>query len=215
MKKLSIYIMAIASMGLAMTSCNKEEGTIPESITANIEENEILNDTKVHQSGEAFVYLWDEGDMVRFIDANNYAAKYKAARLAPRAHFDFVQNINSGRVFNPNNGPIVGIYPWNAGDNPGAFTMPKVQNSNSGEIYKHFPLYAEEPMSPDYEFKNLLGVAKSLLPLMSLLIAFLSLPIRLSMVTSPLTWLPVPTILRLSSPRLPAKTMAMVQRPTL
>ena len=160
MKKLSIYIMAIASMGLAMTSCNKEEATIPESITANIEENEILNDAKVHQNGEAFMYLWDEGDMVRFIDNNNYAAKYKAARLAPRAHFDFVQNINTGRVFNPNNGPIVGIYPWNISDNPGSFTMPKVQNSNSGEVYKQFPLYAEEPMSPNYEFKNLCGVAK-------------------------------------------------------
>ncbi len=160
MKKLSVYIMAIASMGIAMTSCNKEENTVAEPITVTLEENEILNDAKVHQMGETYTYYWDEGDQIRFIDQNGYAAIYKATRMAPRAEFDFVQNVNTSRPFDRSNGPIIGIYPWNVGVNAGAFTMPKVQNSVAGELYKDFPLYAEQPLNPSYEFKNLCGVAK-------------------------------------------------------
>ena len=160
MKKLSVYIMAIASMGLAITSCNKEESTVADTISVSLEENEILNDAKVHQMGETFTYYWDEGDRIRFIDQNGYAAIYKATRMAPRAEFDFVQNTNPSRQFDRTNGPIIGIYPWNTGVTAGIFTMPKVQNSNAGELYKGFPLYAEQPLNPSYEFKNLCGVAK-------------------------------------------------------
>ena len=109
MKKLSVYIMAIASMGIAMTSCNKEENTVAEPITVSLEENEILNDAKVHQVGETYTYYWDEGDKIRFIDQNGYAAIFEAVRMAPRAEFDFVQNVNTSRPMVPSLVSILGM----------------------------------------------------------------------------------------------------------
>ena len=160
MKKLSVYIFAIAAMGMAMTSCNKEEGNAPDSISINLEDNEVLNDMKVHQNGEGLAFYWDRGDRIRFIDQNGNGAIYSANTTAALATFDFVQNINTALPFNSELGPIVGIFPWDGAVSARRISLPTVQNSVSGEIYKHFPLYAEEPLKPGYLFRNLCGIAK-------------------------------------------------------
>ena len=78
MKKLSVYMLAFAAMGLAMTSCNKDERTDYDNISVNVEENEIMNDVKIHQNGNSPVNYWDEGDRIRFIDQNGNGAIFAA-----------------------------------------------------------------------------------------------------------------------------------------
>ena len=58
MKKLTICAIAIAALAMTMTSCKKNEATIPDSINVTVEENEILNDMKTHLVGTQL--FWDE-----------------------------------------------------------------------------------------------------------------------------------------------------------
>ena len=160
MKKLSVYMLAFAAMGLAMTSCNKDERTDYDNISVNVEENEIMNDVKIHQNGNSPVNYWDEGDRIRFIDQNGNGAIFAARTSTAIAHFQFIQNINTARAFDQDNGPIIGIFPWDGAVSARRIDLPTVQNSENGEIFKHFPLYAEEPLRPGYLFRNLCGVAK-------------------------------------------------------
>lgn len=158
MKKLTVYAFAFVAMALAMTSCNKDENVVTDTINASLEDNEIMNDAKMHQVGTTNYF--DENDRVRFIDQSGRAAIYSASTTGSTVKFNFVQNVNNASAFNAQNGPIVGIFPWNIGTGARKVTLPRVQNSVSGEIYKQFPLYAEDVLSDNYIFRNLCGVAR-------------------------------------------------------
>ncbi len=157
MKKLTICAIAIAALAMTMTSCKKNEATIPDSINVTVEENEILNDMKTHLVGTQL--FWDEGDQIYLLDNSKNGAHYAVRNgNSTYATFDFVRAVYG--TFDPNNGPIVAYYPTSIGikRNIRQVELPAVQYSDNGNL-EEFPMYAEGTIG-NFSFKNLCGVIR-------------------------------------------------------
>ena len=152
MKKIFMSIIAVATMTIAMTSCNKEENVTPGDIPFNFENPEVLEQVKTHFVG--FDQFWDEGDLISIVDANRNKAYYSAAVNSDgSAHFTFARQLKGNTI--DLTGNIEGVYPVSIASAPGYVSLPSRQYSQAGEV-NDFPLYANGPLET-FEWRNLCG----------------------------------------------------------
>ena len=129
MKKIFMSIIAVATMTIAMTSCNKEENVTPGDIPFNFENPEVLEQVKTHFVG--FDQFWDEGDLISIVDANRNKAYYSAAVNSDgSAHFTFARQLKGNTI--DLTGNIEGVYPVSIASAPGYVSLPSRQYSQAG-----------------------------------------------------------------------------------
>lgn len=157
MKKVFMSIMAIAAIAFTMTSCNKDEAVNTDPITVNMEDNEILNSTKVHVESDGHTLVWDDHDQVRLVDANKHTAIYNVTVGEDgRAHFTFVGN-DYGQ-FDRNAAPIQAFYPVKIGvSGRNTVTLGATQNTVNGEA-TNIPMYGEGDLSSNFTWRNVFGM---------------------------------------------------------
>lgn len=163
MKRLTVCLIAMATMAMTLTSCNKEDqNNIGGSINATFENNEIMNGAKTYLGPDDNQY-WIDGDQVELIDASNHSAIYEAS-VADNGDVTllFVQNTNPARAFDENNGSLRAYYPVGIGNSRYArVTLPTTQYSTNGEC-STFPMFGEGTVE-DFEFHNLCGMLRLVL----------------------------------------------------
>lgn len=162
MKKLFFSVIAMASMCMVMTSCNKEEATSKQDIQVSFEDNEVMNSIKTslywEEGSTQYTQLWKNGDRIAIFDANSKVGLYQVntpegtteSGIGTFTHLrDWVA------PFDANNAPLSGCYPTSIFEQStfGHVTLPSVQMSNNGTIVDP-PLYAIGDLS-NLQFRNL------------------------------------------------------------
>ena len=162
MKKTTVCVIALAAMTFAMTSCNKEEGNVTETINAFTESNELLNEVKTHTVQDSLLY-WDEGDQILISDASNNSAYYEAMYGGGNTTFRFLQNTNNARPFDANNGTLTAVYPKSLGIYTGntKINLPATQWTNTGDV-ENFPMVGLGALN-EFRFRNACGVFRMIL----------------------------------------------------
>lgn len=157
MKKVKVFVFAVAAMSMAMTSCNKEEAVDHSVIEFSVENNEIFNEAKTHLNGTDL--LWDDGDVFALWDGSGRGSRWKVRSTDGNANtLEFVQNTNNAQPFDENDGDLYAVYPTSISEGRHSVVLPYEQLSAQGEL-KNFPMYAEGP-AYGLHFLNLCGVVR-------------------------------------------------------
>ena len=146
-------IFALAAMGMAMTSCNKEEATTAEDLNLAFEDTEVMNQVKTHFVGND--QYWDNDDRIYIMDGSNNGAYYRASTTDNGATAHFVFEANEFGNFSITNGELTAFYPFNIVYNrkPDAVLLPSLQNTEAGEI-RNFPMYGKGEVD-NFVWRNL------------------------------------------------------------
>lgn len=162
MKKITVFAIAIASMAMAMTSCNKEEHAFTREIKVSVEQNEATNAAKtyiVHDETESRVY-WETGDTLTIFDENCYGNIYLASVNGEDCSFIFKRKCTTEDMDETSN-TLFAYYPYRMGTtyrNAHWMRIPRKQTSVSGE-FKDFPMFAQGPIT-NLVFKNTCGIIR-------------------------------------------------------
>ena len=166
MKNTRIFLAVMAVAMLFITSCKKENVNNNLGFTASLETGSSNSKTTL----DVNTIKWNYGnDMVRIYDANGnsdvFTAQGNDSYMTTATEYDrrYAELLPSetSQVELATTGGYKAIYPSRIAtnvSNPTTVTLPKVQESTSGELTE-FPMYAESS-SKSLQFKNLCSVLK-------------------------------------------------------
>lgn len=162
MKKITVFAIAIASMAMAMTSCNKEENAFTREIKVSIEQNEANNAAKttISDDGEVSNVYWTNGDTLAIFDQNFNGNVYLAQLNGNECTFIFNRKSTSGNMDETSQN-LFAFYPVRFGTTYNSaiwMRLPRKQNSVSGE-FNDFPMFAQGPIN-NLMFKNVCGIVR-------------------------------------------------------
>lgn len=153
MKRISIYIIALVTLGAAaLTSCKKEFNGDAPTFTARLEYNEKTQFTGGH-------LYWSENDQVA-IYGNAGRSVYNVILTGSTPTTNAKLQMAADETA-PGNPSYTAIYPAAIAPatNTEIITLPATQASVSGEL-TGYPMYAPETSSTFLHFKNLCSVLK-------------------------------------------------------
>ncbi len=153
MKRISLYIIALVTLGAsALTSCKKEFNGDAPTFTATLEYNEKTQFTGGH-------LYWSENDQVAIYGSDGrsvYNVILTGSTPTTNAKLQMAADETA-----PGDPSYTAIYPAAIAPatNTGIITLPATQASVSGEL-TGYPMYAPETSSTFLHFKNLCSVLK-------------------------------------------------------
>lgn len=162
MKKITVFAIAIASMAMALTSCDKEENAFTREIKVSIEQNEANNAAKtfIVDNGAVSNVYWNNGDTLCIYDQKGNGNIYLAQLNGEDCTFIFNTKKTSKDMDETSNN-LFAYYPVRFGTAYASGTwmrLPRKQNSVSGE-FNDYPMFAQGPIN-NLRFKNVCGIIR-------------------------------------------------------
>ena len=164
MKKFFVSVIAIATLGMVMTSCKKDESVSKEDIHFTFCDNAVMNDLKtriVYNEGmNQFDLFWTNGDQVCIGDNGRITnvALYRVTPIGDGREGTMTYVRDWVGAFSALNTPLTCWYPTSIYATKDHVKLPATQVANSNGMVSGYPLYAKGDDITNMQFQNITGL---------------------------------------------------------